>query len=727
MVCAQTTPRPHVTSIERASHIVIPQCRGYPVTRGNPDLLLTGIRAHVEIQGRTATTTLQLDLSNHGSRPAEAVVLLPIPDGATVGGFDFKGGGSEPSAELLPKSKAKSMYRSIVSRLRDPALLEFAGYRMLKTSVFPVPAGGSQSVRITYDEILEGDGSRVDYVLPRSASLDYRVPWEITVDIHEDVATSAVYSPTHTLSKDAAGKQLVRVKTLDTTNPGAFHLSYLQDGDELAASLFAYPDPTVGGGYFLMMASVPDRARKTLPREVTLVIDRSGSMAGQKLEQAKQAARDVLADLGTDEVFNIVTYSNSVSMFSKQPVSVAEFRDNALAWIDTIRPSGGTNISDALLETLRQPHAGKRVPLVLFLTDGLPTLGKRSESEIQQIVHLGNRYDRRIYTFGVGDDVNSPLLDRVAEMTRGASSYVLPSDRIDTQVAKVIRRLRGPVMTRPSLVTLDKSGQPSTRLVTELLPHRLPDLYAGEQLVILGQYTDQGPITFQIHGHSGDERRAFGFNFSLDQASTRNGFVPRLWASRRIAFLSDAIRQSGAVASSLGPQKELVDEVLRLSTEFGVLTEYTAFLAQEGTDLAWTNVVANCTSNFATRAMQTRTGRGAVNQGWNSNFMKNQAQLNPRNGYLGQNLQVVEHSRLQQLKDRSFVHRNNQWLDTRLIQPGVDSTVHETVEFASPRYFEILDRLERDGRQGSMSLRGRTILILDGQNLLLKQGKLDGC
>ena len=261
------------------------------------------------------------------------------------------------------------------------------------TSVFPVPAGGTQSIRIHYDEILDGDGQRVDYVLPRSASLDQRVPWDITVEIHHPVQPSAVYSPTHTLEKKPLSPRSgVVAKTTGQANPGSFHLSYLQDANELAASLFAYPDPSVGGGYFLFMASVPDRVTRRLSREVTLVIDRSGSMAGRKLEQAKKAARDVLANLRPEERFNLVTYSNSVSLFANAPVSVAEFREKALGWLDRVRPAGGTNISDALLETLRQPHQAGHVPLVLFLTDGLPTLGQRSEAEIRRLVHLGNRF-----------------------------------------------------------------------------------------------------------------------------------------------------------------------------------------------------------------------------------------------------------------------------------------------------------------------------------------------
>ncbi|MCA8959516.1 MAG: VWA domain-containing protein [Planctomycetes bacterium] len=729
------TVRSTVRGWEQASHIIVPQCRGYPVVRGNPDLVWTEVKAHVEITGRTASTVLQFELANRGARPAEAVIVLPIPDGATVGGFDFSGVATEPSAELLPRNRARAVYRDIVAKLRDPALLEFAGQRLLKSSVFPVPARGVQSIRIRYEEILGGDGQRVDYTLLRSAALDAAVPWNITVDVNHDLASSAIYSPTHTLvhhPRDPVTRAR-HVSVIDPATPGAFQLSVLLEESGLAASLFAYPDPTVpsddaSGGYFLFMAAAPEQGSEVIPREVTLVIDRSGSMAGAKLDQAMCAAAEVLARLGDDERFNLITYSNTARCFAPAPVPVSTGRAAALEWIRGVQPAGGTNISDALFEALRQPHDERFVPIVLFLTDGLPTLGRRQEGEIHELVRLANRHDRRIYTFGVGVDVNAPLLDRLSADTRAVSTYVLPGARVDTAVAALARRLHGPVLRNAVIRTLDAQGRESTQLLSELLPHRLPDLYAGEQLVVLGQYHRSAPLTIQVHGDAATGRRVFSYPLELHRASTTNAFVPRLWASRRIAQLTEVIRQSGVATTTVGPDRELVDEILRLSTRYGILTEYTAFLAQEGTDLSnWSAVNDLCSANYSLRAIQTRSGLGAVNQGCNYNDMRSQLQLNLRNGYWGSTLERVEHDRVQQIADGAFLRRGEQWLDTRAFGGSTAVSIDETVEFASPRYFELLDRMVEEHRQAAMSLRGRTVIRVDGRNVLLQQGKQDGC
>jgi len=493
-----------------AAHVIIPQSRAFPLRRpaaGVPAMPAGGIkiesiRAAVHIREHTARTTLDIAISNTGRRDDQAVLVLPVPDGAVVSAFAFDGPGSEPTAEILPKDEARRLYDSIVARVLDPALLEFAGYSLIRSSVFPVPAGGTQRIRLTYENILGGDGNRVDYVLPRSESLAARRPWDVTVEIESAHPISTVYSPSHEIDRErlGPGRFALRVATAAQLEPGSFRLSYLLDRGGVSASLFAYPDPEVGGGYFLLMAGLPadaDKATGRVDREVTVVIDRSGSMAGEKLEQVRAAATQVIEGLDADEAFNIIDYASAVSTFAAAPVrKTPENIEAARRYLAGIRPAGGTNIHDALLEALRQPTIDGTLPLVLFLTDGLPTIGRTSELDIRGMVEAGNAHGRRIFTFGVGEDVNVPLLDRVAESTRATATYVLPDEDVELKVAQVYRRLYGPVLSEPTLRTTDSSGAVTTRLVQELIPRRLPDLFAGDQLILLGQYREEGAVTF---------------------------------------------------------------------------------------------------------------------------------------------------------------------------------------------------------------------------------------
>jgi Ca-activated chloride channel family protein len=750
--------------LARASQIVIPQsggARGFVLEQRGQAVEITSVEARVNILERTARTQMEIALRNPGSQQIEAILLLPVPDGAVVSNFMFDGAASEPTAQIMRREEARSLYESIVNRVRDPALLEFAGYNLIRTSVFPVTAGGTQKVRLTYENLLGGDDARVDFVLPRSESLDRRSPWKIAIDVQSQHEIASAYSPSHDILTQRLSKNHLKVTLAESsaTDPGAFMLSYLLvrngNGGGLPASMFAYPDTKIGappfdgkGGYFLLMAGLPasitDSAQK-VKREVTIVIDRSGSMAGVKMDQARAAALQVVEGLENGERFNIIDYSTSVASFAPSPVEKTnETRLAARKYIEAIKPVGGTNIHDALVEALRAPPAAEFIPIVLFLTDGLPTVGNASETAIRELAEKGNPHHRRIFTFGVGNDVNVPLLDRIADVTRASTTYVLPEENVELKVAAVFKRLYGPVMSDITIETLDAEGKVSTQLVRDLIPSKIPDLFEDDQLILLGQYATGQPVKFRLRGNYLGKERVFDMAFDFDGSTTRNAFVPRLWAARRIAYLVDQIRQAGAEfanrVNAAGTSifddpkyRELSDEVLRLSTEFGILTEYTAFLATEGTNLNdWNTLSAACGTNLDHRAVQQRWGAAAVNQGVNFNAQKGQSKLNYDNRYVDANLQQVEYGNVQQMCDRAFYKRGEQWIDAQIVASQAEAqksgamtqnqqiTPDQTIAYGSPEHFALLEQLVQQNRQGVLSLNGDILIVHDGKSILVK-------
>ena len=717
-----------------SSNVVIPQTRAFCGWRPGP-VRITSVHADVVIRAQVATTRLDIHLHNPSSSRLESELLVPVPDGCVVRGFTFQGAGAEPTATLLPRDEARRRYDDIVARIQDPALLEFAGYNLVQSSVFPVEAGGTQQVQLTYEHILDADGDRIDYVLPRSESLDYTVPWSIDVRIEASEPVSTLYSPSHPIETNrlGSGALTARVAPTGRNTPGAFRLSYLLQADGVNASLIAYPDPSIGGGYFLLLAglpAVPAPSDKGIRREVTIVIDRSGSMNGEKIQQVRSAVLQVLGGLEMGETFNIIPYNESVEAFSPQPVTKsAETLAAARKYVSGILPRGGTNIHDALLEALRQKPAEGCLPIVLFLTDGLPTVGQTSEVAIRSLASKANPHAKRIFTFGVGVDVNTPLLEKVAFATRATTTFVLPGEDVEVKVASVFERLAGPVLAHPELAITGANGSAALGRVRDVIPGALPDLFRGDQLVVLGQYVDEAPITFEVRGNFLGTERTFRFDFRLDRATTRNAFVPRLWASRKIAMLVDAIRELGAGLHPLTPAptptqdprvKELVDEIVRLSTEFGILTEYTAFLATEGTDLAARDrVIGEATQNFATRAIRSRTGLESVNQDTNLMYQKFQGCVNPTNRFYDANMQTVEISTVQQVSDRAFYRRGDTWIDSRVLDRNTDRRPREVV-IGSDAFREILEKLLANGRQGCVSLRGNILLEIDGEAVLVR-------
>ena len=719
-----------------ATTVVVPQVRTFALVPTAPAVALTEVKVGALLRDGVAATQIEMVLSNPSPVQAEAVLLLPVPDGATIGRVEFEGPAPEGTAEVLPRDTARRIYDDLVGRVRDPALVEFAGYNLVRTSVFPVPAGGRQRVRLSYDSVLEVDGARFDWRLPRSESLRQTVPWSIDVRIESSDPISLVYSPSHELRTLEQSSRSVRLSLSEQSRstPGPFLLSYAVERGPGAATVLAYPDPSIGGGYFLLLASPgvagDERKMPQVAREVTLVIDRSGSMAGGKMDQAKGAAIQVIEGLADGERFNIVDYSTGVERFSaasvvKDGASVAAARQ----YVAQMRPNGGTNICDALVETMRQPAPDGALPLVLFLTDGLPTVGRTSEVAIREAVEKGNTSKRRIFTFGVGEDVNVPLLDRLADITRASATYVLPKEDIELRVASVFRKLRGPELWDVSLTTADEHGSASTRLLRDLEPAMLPDIFAGEQVVLLGQYTGPAPIGVRISGTT--SAGAWSREIAIDPAAAtaRNSFVPRLWATRRIAQLVDQVRQLGATppgqplprpdALPDPRMKELVEEIVRLSTAWGVLTEYTSFLAREGTNLGdFSGLVAGCGTALRERAIQTRSGAAALNQGVNYNATKWAQTLNPSNEFLAADMQVQSTQNVQQVRDRCLFQNDGTWVDSRLLNTTV-AQADETVEFWSDRHKAILESLSCQGRQGLLAQCGPTLIEYEGRSVLV--------
>lgn len=721
----QTVPRPW------AANVVVPQASCYTMGR-QPAVRIEQVRAGVVIRGQVATTMVEVHLRNPSPGRLEAELLMPVPDGAVVRGFSYAGSSREPTARLLPRDEARQTYDRIVAQARDPALLEFAGYNLVRSSVFPVEAGGTQAVRLTYEHLLPADGDRIDYVLPRSESVEYRVPWKVSVKVDATGSIAAVYSPSHKVrtSRPTADVALVELESEAATDPGPFRLSYLRERAGVSASLFAYPDHRLGGGYFLLLAGLPPESKgkaAEIRREVTLVIDRSGSMRGEKLDQVREAARQVVAGLDEGEAFNLILYNEGVDPFSPRPVRKSrETEREARKFLDEMTARGGTNIHDALLEALRPAPAEGTLPIVLFMTDGLATVGQTAESAIRDLARQHNPHRKRIFSFGVGVDVNTPLLEKIAYENRGFTTFVLPAEDVEVKVGRVFDRLKGPVLADPELVI----GGDGPRRATELIPDRLPDLFEGDQIVLLGQYRGGDPLEFTLRGNHRGTSRTFQFRLSLDGATTRNGFVPRLWASRKIGLLVDAVRAQGAdgSVSSLGAKqrvapmsRELVEEIVRLSTEFGILTEYTAFLAREGTDLSKKeDILSNASDVLRSRAIQTRTGYASVNQDINNQDLKARTCVNPLNRFLCPDMSASATAAVQQVCDLAFFKRGDRWVDSRLLSTAPEARPRRVIPFGSEEFRDLAARLAREGRQGSIALRGDILLQVDGQPVLIQ-------
>jgi Ca-activated chloride channel family protein len=564
------TKAPAQYIIDHRAHV--PIARSYEVSEVSLD---------ARIRDQVAEVQLSQTFHNPGSFPLEAEFLFPLPDDGAVQNFVLLVDGRELPGRLLPKDEARRIYEDIVRTKRDPALLEYMGRGLYRTSVFPIPAGADRKVTMRYTQVCRRDRDIVEFTYPFASQKFTAKPirrLSLTVRVESRDAIKSVYCPSHDadVRRDGDHEARVSLSRYDTTPSTDFRLVYTLADGALGASVLSTRPTSSEDGYFLLLASPQVRAAdvKPAPKTVVFVLDRSGSMAGKKIEQARNALKFVLANLRDDDTFNIVVYDDRVETFRPELQRYSpRTREEAERFVENVREGGSTNIDDALKTALGMIPDSSRPGYVLFLTDGLPTAGETRETAIADHCRSANRSKARVFAFGVGYDVNARLLDRLSGGNSGASEYVKPDEDIESHVSRFYSRFTSPVLAD---VRVGFSGVD----VNRTYPRDLPDLFDGGQLLVAGRYSRSGPTTLRVTGKVAGERRSYEFPVELASSdrTASYGFVETVWATRRVGDLIDQIDLHGR-------NSELVDELVSLSKKYGILTPYTSFLADERVQL----------------------------------------------------------------------------------------------------------------------------------------------
>ncbi len=549
------------------------------------------------IQGQIAQTQVTQSFVNTGSRQMEVSFVFPLPYDGAVDRLTLMVDGKEFDAKLLPAKEARSIYEGYIRRNQDPALLEWMGTGMFKTSVFPVPPGAERKVTLRYSQLLRKDQNLTDFLFPLTTAKYTSTPVEninFRIAIDSKVKIKNVYSPTHPISINRSGGKnvLVEYEAKDQVPTSDFRLFFDTTDEVVGASLVSYWPQGEEDGYFVLLASPEIRAKDAdRPKKtVVFVIDRSGSMTGKKMEQAKEALKFVVNNLRKGDTFNIVAYDSDVESFRPELQRFNEqTRQEAVGFIEGIFAGGSTNIESALTTAFSMIKDKTRPNYVTFLTDGQPTAGETNESKIVEIAKAQNKLGARLISMGVGYDVNSRLIDRLSRANRGQSEYVTPDEDLEVHVSRLYKKMSSPVLTDAQVkFDFDVKYQTARALVNRLYPSESFDLFEGEQMVIVGRYGAAGTAKIKLSGMLGGEKQKFNYNvkFAKQSGNASNGFVEKLWAMRRIGQIIDDLDLQGQ-------NQELINELVALSTKHGILTPYTSFLAD---DLAKASELADVTT-----------------------------------------------------------------------------------------------------------------------------------
>jgi Ca-activated chloride channel homolog len=542
------------------------------------ELPMVSERVAIDIDGQHATTKLQQTFHNGTGMSVEGRYTLWAGFGARANGFAYWNGEQKIVGEVFEKETARQIYQRVVNRRRDPGLLEEKGEGEFSFAVAPIVPNEDKRVEVTYSRWLNRRNGVVDVVAPMS-----RDDAEIEVTITDRRELKGFASSTHEIEvkRLASGKVLVRAKKA-RRNAQAFALKY--EVVERPWTVDAYVHRNKGeDAFFVLTLGVPaNLQRAALPKDVTLVIDRSGSMLGEKLKQAREACIAILKQLGEKDRVNVMLFDDQVERLFRAPEPVtAQTRGRAMEYVELAREGGGTNLDAALVAALSAQVDGPQPRVVLFFTDGQSTPDPVIKAATE------DKHDVRVFTIGLGRDINKSLLSRLASLKRGRFTYIPEAANIEREVATLYSRIESPLL-------IDFFLESKNATLMNMYPRVLPDLFNNDELVIAGRVHGKGTVDFNLSAKEGSKLVIHRTEVTLSDEMVRP-WVGRLWAKSRIDDLLDEI-------SLKGPNKELSDEVTELALAYNFATPYTSFLAIPASELD--AISANQMSNARARKQE---------------------------------------------------------------------------------------------------------------------------
>lgn len=569
----------------RAQGVIVPRpcrpetecARRGPVPRALP---IKSIKVETKIAQQVATTHVEQVFRNDTDFVLEGTYFFPVPEAASISEFAIWDGTRRLVGEVRSREEARRIYDEIVRRQRDPGLLEYAGKDLFQASVFPIPAHSDKKLELTYTQVLRAESGTVSYRYPLGTGHNLTTIGTISgsVEIEGREPIRNLYSPSHAIdiSRPRNDERRVRLtfESAAGRDPQDFQLFYTPASNDFGLSLLTHREPGKDGYFLLMISPKNDWSESEYAaKDVIFVLDTSGSMAEEgKIEKARAALLFGIKTLREADRFNVISFAGEERLMEGALIQADERgRARGIEFVQSLKANGGTNINGALVAALRQFDTSDRPKMLVFLTDGLPTVGETNAERIVENARAARREGLRLFTFGVGYDVNTVLLDKLAAENGGASDYVEPKEDLEVKVSNFFAKVSYPVLTDLGL----EWGGVETDLI---YPRELPDLFRGSQVTLVGRYrntSDLKNVRLRLTGKSNRQTRSFAYDdlrFPLD--ADGNDFLPRLWATRRVGWLLEQIRANGE-------QKELRDEIVDLGTRYGIVTPYTSYLAVE--------------------------------------------------------------------------------------------------------------------------------------------------
>lgn len=535
---------------------------------------LQSVEVQAVIKNHQAAISLAQVFKNNASRIVEGDYLFPLHGETYITDFALWINGKKTAGQLLDAAQAKQTYLNIVQSMKDPALLEYVDQGLFKAHIFPFEPNGTRKIELKYEELLQKENGIYRFSIPIRQSGQGQInKFHLKLTLESGSRLGNIYSPSHQIHVRRLndGQAEISIEQNNMEADKDLVIYYSLANKEIDAMLMSFRPRTDKDGYFIFVAEpfIDFEQSKSQPKDYIFVIDISGSMDGGKIIQARDAVKYCLKNLGSNDRFGIVAFSSDILLFKNELVRADKNAlSNADYFVSRLSSSGGTNIDGALKAAMAlKPNKNERSTNIVFLTDGLPSEGEQNVTRIVQNINGYNKINGRIFSFGVGYDVNTFLLDKISRDHHGEAQYVKPGEKIDEQVAALFQKISTPALTSPEL---EFAGGD----VYDLYPKTIPDLFKGKRIIVTGRYSKSGSVKITLRGKQSGKNKSYNYSVDFGRHNQDNEYISGLWANRKVSHLLEAIRFNGE-------NQELVNSIKKLGEEFGIVTPYTSYLVTE--------------------------------------------------------------------------------------------------------------------------------------------------
>jgi Ca-activated chloride channel family protein len=675
-------------------------------------LPIKSIKIDTKIVSQVATTHVEQVFRNDTAATLEGTYFFPIPETASITEFAIWDGDRRLVGEVRSREEARRIYDEIVRRQRDPGLLEYAGKDLFQASIFPIPPHADKKLEITYTQVAKGEGGTVAYRYPLGTGRQLTQIGSVAgrVEVESKEPLRSVYSPTHAIDVKHLGenRSIVSFESESGKEPQDFQLFYTISKQDFGLTLLTHREPGKDG-YFLLMISPKDdwSEQEYSAKDVVFVVDTSGSMSeAGKMEKARAALLYGIRILRPQDRFNVVSFAGEEHLMESGLIYADDKgRARGETFVKGLKPAGGTNINQSVLASLRQFQDSERPRILVFMTDGLPTVDETNAGRIVDNVRKAGKSGVRLFTFGVGYDVNTALLDKLAAENGGAADYVEPKEELEVKMSNFFNKVNYPVLTDLQL----DMGSVQTDLV---YPRGIPDVFRGSQVTLIGRYrnsTNLDAVRIRLTGKSSGSNRTYSYDaLRFPSRTDANEYLPRLWATRRVGWLMEQVRTNGE-------QKELRDEIVDLGTRYGIVTPYTSYLALEGNEVSRNaaapfQIMGQGTGNLRMQPKAAPAPSASISAVTGADAVRESKRASEQ-----QQLYVLRaeksSSAVKRVAGKTFYLVDGFWTDSELTQ---DVKLPETtLRFGSDEYFELLKQKPQLGSY--FSLGEKVVVIFEGR------------